>query len=107
MRYKVDFQSMEYDGLDDLDFYDDDEDIFWIKARDAGNFRIDFSSQSVLLLTSRPLLQFTDTCASTMNFFCSRIEISGVLERKTGKLEWKETLKAKACPKSALRKNDL
>ena len=101
MRYKVDFQSMEYDGLDDLDFYDDDEDIFWIEARDAGNFRIDFSSQSVLLLT------FTDTCASTMNFFCSRIEISGVLERKTGKLEWKETLKAKACPKSALRKNDL
>jgi len=28
LRYKVDFQSMEYDGLDDLDFFDDDEDIF-------------------------------------------------------------------------------
>lgn len=25
LRYKVDFQSMEYDGLDDLDFYDDDD----------------------------------------------------------------------------------
>lgn len=107
MRYKVDFQSMEYDGLDDLDFYDDDEDIFWIEARDAGNFCIDFSSQSVLSLTSRPLLQFTDTCASSMNFFSSRIEISGMLERKKGKLEWKETLKAKPCPKSALSKNDL
>ena len=28
LRYKVDFQSMEYDGLDDLDFFDDEEDIF-------------------------------------------------------------------------------
>lgn len=28
LRYKVDFQSMEYDGLDDLDDFDDDEDIF-------------------------------------------------------------------------------
>jgi peptide chain release factor subunit 1 len=28
LRYKVDFQSMEADGLDDLDFFDDDEDIF-------------------------------------------------------------------------------
>lgn len=25
LRYKVDFQSMDYEGLDDLDFYDDDE----------------------------------------------------------------------------------
>ena len=25
LRYKVDFQSMEYDDLDDLDYYDDDE----------------------------------------------------------------------------------
>lgn len=25
LRYKVDFQTMEYDGLDDLDYYDDDD----------------------------------------------------------------------------------
>ena len=25
LRYKVDFQSMEYDDLDDLDYYDDDD----------------------------------------------------------------------------------
>lgn len=100
MRYKVDFQSMEYDGLDDLDFYDDDEDIFWIEARDAGNFHIDFSSQSVLSLSTRPLLQSTVRCTCSMNFFSSRIEILEMFmeRKKKGKLEWNKTPEEKTCP---------